>query len=223
MGISSQGANGAAAGAASGAAMGATVGGPWGAVIGGAVGGVAGLVSGNSAAKKQKKALEEYNAQIRANAERNYQKLDIQESEAAGAAREQLLDNNIDMVKQRAQIESIAAATGTAGGTLGTLVNDTLAEGGRNQGAIIDNYNREMTGYASQAEDVRRGAQAQLKSTSIQKPTAGEWIGLIAKTGTEMYGGVKNGLSMNTELGSNYTLNGLASKLIPSGANTKLN
>lgn len=222
MGVSSQGATGAAGGAASGAAMGATVGGPWGAVIGGVVGGVAGLVSGQSAAKKQKRALEEYNQQIRENAQRNYQKLDIQESEAAGAARDQLLDNNIDMVKQRAQIESIAAATGTAGGTLGTLVNDTLAEGGRNQGKIIDNYNREMTGYASQAEDVRRGAQANLKSTSIQKPTAGEWMSLIAKTGTDMYSGVSGGLSMNKELGSNYTLNGLLSRT-KSGANTALN
>lgn len=221
MGVSSQGANGAASGAASGAAMGATVGGPWGAVIGGVVGGVAGLVSGSSAAKKQKKAMEEYNRQIRENAERNYQKIDIQEKEAAGAAREQLLDSNIDMVKQRAQIESIAAATGTAGGTLGTLVNDTIAENGRNQGAIIDNYNREMTGYASQAEDVRRGAQAQLKSTAIEKPTAGEWLGLIAKTGTQMYGGVKNGLQMNSELGSNYTINGLLSQR--SGANTATN
>lgn len=222
MGVSSQGANGAAGGTVSGATMGATVGGPWGAVIGGVVGGVAGLVSGNSAAKQQKKAIEKYNQQIRENAERNYQKIDIQEKEAAGAAREQLLDNNIDMVKQRAQIESIAAATGTAGGTLGTLVNDTLAEGGRNQGAIIDNYNREITGYASQAEDVRKGAQAQLRSTAIQKPTAGEWLGIVAKTGTDLYSGVKGGLANNKDLGSNYSINGWASKL-SSGANTKLN
>lgn len=221
MGVSSQGANGAASGAASGAAMGATVGGPWGALIGGVAGGVAGLISGGSAAKKQKRAIEEYNKQIRENAERNYQKIDIQEKEAAGAAREQLLDNNIDMVKQRAQIESIAAATGTAGGTLGTLINDTLAEGGRNQGAIIDNYNREMVGYASQAEDIRQGAKAQLKSTQIQRPTAGEWMGLAANAATEIYSGVKKGRAMNEELGPNYTLNGMLSRR--SGANTSIN
>lgn len=222
MGVSSAGATGAAGGAASGAAMGATVGGPWGAVIGGVVGGVAGLVSGNKAAKQQKAAMEEYNRQIRENAQRNYQKLDIQESEAAGAARDQLLDSNLDMVRQRAQIESIAAATGTAGGTLNTLINDEVGENGRNNGKIIDNYNREMTGFASQAEDVRRGAQAQLKSTSIQKPTAGEWLSIAAKGATDMYSGVNNGLKMNGELGSNWTINGRLSKS-SSGANTKVN
>ncbi|KAF2282456.1 hypothetical protein GH714_043927 [Hevea brasiliensis] len=141
--------------------------------------------------------MEEYNRQIRENAQRNYQKLDIQEAEAAGAARDQLLDSNLDMVRQRAQIESIAAATGTAGGTLNTLIND-------------------------EAEDVRRGAQAQLKSTSIQKPTAGEWLSIAAKGATDMYSGVNNGLKMNGELGSNWTINGRLSKA-SSGANTKVN
>lgn len=225
MGVSSQGATGAAGGAVAGASAGAMLGGPWGAAIGGVVGGVSGLLSGNSAAKKQKKAMEEYNRQIRENAERNYQKIDIQEGEAAGDARDQLLDNNISMAQKRAQIESMAAATGTAGGTLGTLINDQLAEGGRNQGKIVDNYNREMTGYASQAEDIRRGAQAQLKSTSIQKPTAGEWLSLTASTATQMYSGVKEGAALNQELGPNYTLNGLISQMgqKSSGANTRVN
>jgi len=220
MGVSSAGANGAAGGAVAGASAGAMVGGPYGAVIGGVVGGVAGLVSGNSAAKKQKQAMDKYNSQIRENAENNYQRLDIQEGEAAGAAREQLLDNSISMVSKRAQIESIAAATGTAGGTLGTLVNDVYAEGGRNQGAIVDNYNREMTGFVAQAEDVRRGAQASMRSSQIQKPTAGEWLGIAANAATSLYTGVSGAKKVNQELGSNYTLGQFNSS---SGANTRIN
>lgn len=218
MGVSSQGAQGAAGGAASGAAMGTMIMPGWGTAIGAVVGGVAGMLTGNAAAKKQKKAMEAYNKQILEAAERNYQKIDIQEAEAAGDARDQLLDNNVSMVQKRAQIESMAAATGTAGGTLGTLINDQLAEGGRNQGKIVDNYSREMAGYVSQAEDVRRGAQVQMRDTTIQKPTAGEWLSLTAQTATSMYGGYKDGAALNKEMGSSSLFGGNSS-----GANKKLN
>lgn len=219
MGVSSQGTQGAAGGAVAGASMGAMVGGPWGAVIGGVAGGVMGLVSGNAAAKKQKNAIDKYNKQIRMNAENNYQRLDIQEKEAAGAAREQLLDNSISMTAKRAQVEALAAATGTAGGTLGTLVGDIYAEGGRNQAAIVDNYSREMTGFAVQADDVRRGAQAQLKSSQIQKPTAGELLSTVAGAASDMYTGIQKGKQINSDLGPNYTLG----QFKGSGANTKIN
>lgn len=220
MGVSSQGAQGAAGGAVAGASMGASVGGPWGAVIGGVAGGVMGLVSGNAAAKKQKNAIDKYNKQLRENAENNYQRIDIMEKEAAGSAREQLLDENLTMAQKRAQIESMAAATGTSGGTLGTLVGDVYAEGGRNQAAIVDNYNREMVGFTVQAEDVRRGAQSQMRSSAIQKPTAGEWLSLAADTTAKMYTGVNKGKAINQELGPNYTLGGFGRS---SGANTSTN
>lgn len=220
MGVSSQGAQGAAGGAVAGASMGAAVGGPWGAVIGGVAGGVMGMVSGNAAAKKQKAAVDKYNKQIRENAENNYQRIDIMEKEAAGSAREQLLDENLTMAQKRAQVEALAAATGTSGGTLGTLVGDVYSEGGRNQAAIVDNYNREMMGFTAQAEDVRRGAQSQTRSSEIQKPTAGEWLSLAADTTSKMYSGIKKGKEINSELGPNYTLGGYGRA---SGANTSTN
>lgn len=219
MGVSSQGTQGAAGGAVAGASAGAMLGGPWGAVIGGVAGGVMGLVSGNSAAKKQKQAIDNYNKQIRVNAENNYQRLDIQEKEAAGAAREQLLDNSISMTAKRAQVEAMAAATGTAGGTLGTLVGDIYSEGGRNQAAIVDNYSREMTGFTVQADDVRRGAQAQLRSSQIQKPTAGEMLTTIAGAASQIYGNMGTAKQINNDLGSKYTLG----QFKGSGANTKIN
>lgn len=219
MSVSSQGASGAVSGATSGASTGMAIDGPWGAAVGGITGGALGLLSGNSAAKAASKLAKEQNKQIRENAVANYQKINLMEKEATGDARESLVQNQVDMATKRGQIEALAAAAGTGGGSINTLVNDVYASGGRNQGTIVENYSRELEGFKDQADQVRRGAQSQMRQTSIQKPTATSVLGDVMgslPTVLGAYLGYENqGGSLIDQLSK--------SKTPKSGANIKVN
>lgn len=219
MGVSAQGSSGAVSGATSGATTGMAFAGPWGAAIGGVAGGALGLLGGNSAAKAASKLAKEQNKQIRENAVANYQKINLMEKEATGDARESLVQNQVDMATKRGQIEALAAAAGTGGGSINTLVNDVYASGGRNQGTIVENHSRELEGLKDQAEQVRRGAQSQMRQTSIQKPTAtgilGDVMGALPS--------VLDAYDSSQEKGGGLIQQLMKSQTPKSGANIKVN
>lgn len=219
MGVSAQGSSSAVSGAASGAALGTTLMPGWGTAIGAVAGGALGLLGGNSAAKAQSRLAKEQNKQIRENAVANYQRIGLMEKEATQDARDSLIQNQVDMATKRGQIEALAAAAGTGGGSINTLVNDVYAGGGRNQGTIVENHSRELEGLKDQAEQVRRGAQAQMRQTSIQKPTATGILGDVMGALPSVLGAYNS----SQEAGGGLIQQLMKSQAPKSGANIKVN
>lgn len=140
-------------------------------------------------ARNQAQAQEEYRKQQNEMAIESMQDQYGQISEAEADARERAAQESINNQEQYAQrkarINLMAAASGTQGLSVDSMMRDLKQQKGRNMNTIITNQDIELQGFRNQAEQVRTGTAGRIDTREIKRPS---WaaIGLqTAQAGTQ--------------------------------------
>lgn len=129
-----------------------------------------GFLGGGDKAKAMKKEQEEQWKQQMINTREQYRQLGDAETQANKEYGEQLINNQVSLLQQQAQVELMAGASGTGGASISSMLGDLSADAGRNQSKIIDNYENQQKSFINQAKSIRTGGQMQMRS--VEKPSA---------------------------------------------------
>lgn len=169
---------------------------------------VSGFLAGNSEAKAQKKAQDkQWQAQM-VNTREQYRQLAQQEQVAGKEANQASIDNQVSLLQQQGQVELLAGATGTGGGSVSSLLGDLSAQAGRNQSQIIDNYENAMESFTNQAKAIRTGGQMQMRS--FNKPSI---LGSLVSG----IGGAASAYSSGSKIGKDFSTAHSESRTFSSG------
>lgn len=126
--------------------------------------------TGSDYAKAARRAQEkQWKAQM-ANTREQYRQLGQQETQANKEYHDQLIQNQASLLQQRGQVELLAGATGTGGGSITSLLNDLSSQAGQNQSQIVSNYENQMAGFVNAAKAIQSGGQMQMRE--FKKPNA---------------------------------------------------
>ena len=134
------------------------------------LGTLTGFLGDRSEAKALKKQQEEQWKQQMINVREQYRQLGAAEQQANQEAGEQLIDNQVSLLQQKSQVELMAAATGTGGASISSMLTDLTGQAGRNQSKIIRNFENQQQGFINQAKAIRTGGQ--MVQRQIKKPSA---------------------------------------------------
>lgn len=121
-------------------------------------------------AKAMRKAQEEQWRQQLIATREAYASVANAERSAAKQYHSELLDNQVSLMQQRAQVALMAGASGTGGNSITSMLNDLTGDAGRNQSTIIDNYENQQIGFVNQLKSIQRGGQMQMRT--FEKPSA---------------------------------------------------
>lgn len=121
------------------------------------ISGLANMFSGDAEAKAQKKAQEERWRQQLINTREQYRQLGQQEQHANKEFHSQLIQNQVSLLQQKAQVELMAGATGTGGGSVSAMLADLTNQAGQNQSKIIDNFENQQQSFINQAKAIQMG------------------------------------------------------------------
>lgn len=123
-----------------------------------------------SNAKKLKAAQEaQWQAQL-ADTRENYRQLGQAEQVANKEYREDLIQNQASLLQQQAQVQLLAASSGTGGASVTAMMTDLAAQGGRNQAQIVDNFENTQQGFINQAKAIQKSGQMEMRE--FKKPSA---------------------------------------------------
>ena len=134
------------------------------------LGSVSNFLSGNEEAKALKRQQEEQWKQQMINVREQYRQLGDMERVANKEHHQQVQQNQISLLQQQAQVELLAGATGTGGGSVSAMLNDLSAQAGRNQAQLVDNFENQQQSFINQAKAIQTGGQMQMRS--FNKPSA---------------------------------------------------
>lgn len=146
-------------------------------------------------ARQQAKAQEQYQKQQNQQALKSMQDQYGQLSRAEADAQERATQDSMQVQKEYAQrkarVNLMSAASGTAGLSVDSMIQDLRMTKGENMGTILRNQEIEMQGFRDQAEAIRTGAASRMDTRKIQRPSWAE-IGLsTAGAGLQGYGSGK--------------------------------
>lgn len=161
-------------------------------------------LTGSSNSRKQAKAMEKAQAaewkQRMSDTRENYKQIARQEQQVNQEYREDLMQNQISLAQQQAQVELMAAASGTGGQSITAMMTDLSASAGRNQSRIVQNFENEQQSISNQLRSIQLGGQ--MEKRTFNKPSAFNTIASAVGAGAQGYfGGKKTG----QELSSAYT------------------
>lgn len=153
---------------------------------------VASTVYSGVQARKQAEAQEE---QQRINNEVTMQSavaqmgdLDAATKDTNEDASEEGLKTQADYIRNVSQVNLMAGASGTYGGSVDSMLRDLKTTRGRNMSAIVKNRDTQLGEIQKQAEQIRYGARANMDTRMFNKPS-GFGIGLSAvASGVSAYG-----------------------------------
>lgn len=109
-----------------------------------------------NALKKQQE--QQWKAQM-ANTREQYRQQGEQMQAAAQDYANAGLANQMSLAEQRAGVELMAAASGTGGGSITSMLTDLNAQAGRNQSQIIENYERQQMGFVNRLKGIQNNGQ----------------------------------------------------------------
>ncbi|AAP48774.1 internal virion protein [Salmonella phage SP6] len=121
-------------------------------------------------AKAMKKAQDEQWRQQLIATREAYASVANAERSASKQYHSELIDNQVSLLQQRAQVALLAGASGTGGNSITSMLNDLTGEAGRNQATIIDNYETQQINFANQLKSIQKGGQMMMRS--FEKPSA---------------------------------------------------
>lgn len=78
------------------------------------------------------------------------------------------LSNQLSLAEQKAQVELMAAASGTGGASITSMLTDLNAQGGRNQSQILENFERQQEGFVNQLKGIQTSGQMVMRK--FEKP-----------------------------------------------------
>lgn len=144
----------------------------------------------SQAANAQAQALSEQNKAIAAQAVQSYDDLTPAEIDAQRNAADQEIQQQAEAMQAKGRINLFAAASGTAGQSVDTMLFDVDAIRARNTNEILRQREAGLTSIKQQAEQIRQGAISGQSKQAISKPSwleAGFAIGSQAVKGASDY------------------------------------
>ena len=127
-----------------------------------------------------------------------YSQLSGAEKDSRQRAVEESMANQREYASRRSKISLIAAASGTSGLSVDSMVRDLRQQRGRNMNTIITNQDIELQGFRNQAESIRVGTAARTDNRKIQRPS---WAEVGLQTGIAGVQGYAAGKDIQESLG----------------------
>lgn len=156
-----------------------------------------GFLTGGEQAKALKKAQNEQWKQQVINTREQYRQLGDAERAANKEFHQDLIQNQVSLLQQQAQVELMAGASGTGGASISSMLNDLSGQAGRNQAQIVDNFENQQQGFINQAKAIQTGGQMQQRNFS--KPSAfGSLVSGLGSAATSYLTGAKTGKDLST-------------------------
>lgn len=120
-------------------------------------------------AANQKIAQDYHNAENRKNALQQYDALSRQEENVRESTMQQQLDNQYSLMEQQAHVKLLSSASGTAGSSITSMLNDLNQTGGMNQSTIVTNARKQHEDINLQAEQIRNNEKRNQDNTPIEQ------------------------------------------------------
>jgi len=127
-----------------------------------------------------------------------YSQLSGAEKDSRQRAVEESMANQREYASRRSKISLMAAASGTGGLSVDSMVRDLKQQRGRNMNTIISNQEIELQGFRNQAESIRVGTAARTDNRKIQRPS---WAEVGLQTGIAGMQGYAAGSDIQESLG----------------------
>lgn len=161
------------------------------------------LGQGDQAEALRKQQNEQWKQQM-INTREQYRQLGQAQTAANQEYGEQLIDNQVSLLQQRAQVELLAGASGTGGASISSMLSDLNGQAGRNQSTIVRNYENQQQSFVNQAKAIRTGGQMQMRS--FEKPSAfASLVSGVGSAASAFVGGAKTASSLKGAWDSSRT------------------
>lgn len=149
------------------------------------------FITGNSEAKAMQEAQKKQWKEQMRNTREQYRQLGEAEQFANQEYHDQLLQNQVSLMQQRGQVELLAGATHTGGASINSMLSDLTGQAGRNQSAIVNDYENQVASFVNTAKAIQSGGQ--MEQRSFNKPSAWGSLanGLVNATSSYMSGAQK--------------------------------
>lgn len=150
-----------------------------------AVVGVAAAVGNYQTQSAMANASKEHNEQVIQNMVDNYHQLAGAEVDTLDASYDASLQAQTDYLQAKAQAQNVAAATGTAGGSVDMLLGELSRQKAEGMAEIIQNRETAFADIQAQAKSIENGANANLQA--IKKPSVTQAVIAGVQTGASVY------------------------------------
>lgn len=153
-------------------------------------------------ARQQAKAQQQYqdqqNKSALASMQDQYSDLNENERDARQRSLMESMQNQEEGARRRASINLMAAASGTQGLSVDSMIQDINRNQGRNLNTIISNQDTELRGFRQQAEQIRTGTASRMDTQKIQRPS---WAEIGLQAGSSALQGYTTGQEISNALG----------------------
>lgn len=156
------------------------------------------VYSTQQSAKAEADAQNQQNKQVAKNAAASYDDLSPAEIDAISQANQQGLSQQADAIRAKGRVNLFAAASGTGGGSVDSMLYDIDAVEGRNLNQILSQRESGLFNIKNQAESLRQQAIGSQSRSAINAPSwieGGLKIGTSAVNGLQSYNQIKTKLS----------------------------
>lgn len=147
------------------------------------------MYSQNQAAKAEAHAADEQNKEAAIQAAAAYDDLSPAEIDANKQANDAAMAQQAESIQAKGRVNLFAAASGTLGGSVDSMLFDIDSIRSRNINSIISQRESGLTSIRKQAEQIRQGALSSQNRQSINSPS---WIEGGLKIGTTLVQGLSS-------------------------------
>ncbi|MGL5456734.1 MAG: virion core protein, T7 gp14 family [Citrobacter telavivensis] len=141
----------------------------------------------------------------------NYKQIAQEAQQVNQEANQNIIQNQMSLAQQKAEVELMAAASGTGGQSVSAMMTDLSATAGRNSATIIQNAENQQQSISNQLRAVQKGGAVEFRK--FDKPSASNTIFGAVGSGLSGY---LTGSQAGKALGDAYTSS-------RRGSNIKLN
>lgn len=144
-----------------------------------------GAQSSRQQAKMMKKAQEaEWQTRL-ADTRENYKQIAREVQQVNQEANENLMQNQVSLAQQMAEVELMAASSGTGGQSVTAMMTDLSATAGRNSSTIIQNMENQQQSISNQLRAIQKGGAVEMRK--FNKPSAASTITSALGSGLSGY------------------------------------
>ena len=170
------------------------------------------MYSQNQQAKSEAKAQSELNEQLNIQAAASYDDLSPAEIDANRQAQEAALDQQAQSIQAKGRVNLFAAASGTMGGSVDSLLFDINQQRDKNINSILLQRESGLYSIKQQAESIRQNAIGGQNRQAISQPSwieAGLKIGSTAIQGFDRYGRMNETFKLQDKATTNTVKGGV--------------
>lgn len=155
-------------------------------------------IQARNAAKSAEVQRKQQNAAALESMQDQYSQLSGAEKDSRQRALEESMSNQREYAARKSKISLMAAASGTQGLSVDSMVRDLKQQKGRNLNTILTNQSIELQGFRNQAESIRTGTASRIDNRKIQRPS---WAEVGLQTGISGMQGYAAGQDITRSLG----------------------